>query len=88
MAWALQDAKSRFSSVVDVAWRGKPQVVTRRGKPIVAAISYKLFESKIQGRKKRNIIKALMGGPKDVDLASLIPPRSRDSGRATPIDFG
>ncbi len=88
MTWALQDAKSRFSSVADVAWRGEPQVVTRRGKPLVVVISYKLYESKIQGRKKRNIIEALMDGPKDVDLASLIPPRSSGSGRATPVDFG
>ncbi len=87
MTWALQDAKSKFSSVADVAWRGEPQVVTRHGKPLVVVISYKLYESKIQSRKKRNIIEALMDGPKGVDLASLIPPRSRDSGRATPVDF-
>lgn len=87
MTWALQDAKSRFSSVADVAWRGEPQVVTRRGKPLVVVISYKLYESKIQGRKKRNIIEAVMDGPKDIDLNSLIPPRSPGSGRASPVEF-
>jgi antitoxin Phd len=30
--WTLQDAKNRFSAVVDAAARGKPQKVTRRGK--------------------------------------------------------
>ncbi len=29
--WALQDAKNRFSEVVDAALRGQPQIVTRRG---------------------------------------------------------
>ena len=88
MTWALQDAKSKFSSVADVAWHGEPQVVTRRGKPLVVVISYKLYESKIKSRKKRNIIEAFMEGPKtDVDLGALISPRSQGSGRATPVDF-
>jgi antitoxin Phd len=30
--WSLQDAKNRFSAVVDAAARGEPQMVTRRGK--------------------------------------------------------
>ena len=89
MTWALQDAKSKFSEVADVAWHGEPQVVTRRGKPLVVVISYKLYESKIKSRKGRNIIEAFMEGPKtDIDLAALIPPRSRGSGRATPVDLG
>jgi prevent-host-death family protein len=29
--WALQDAKNRFSEVVDAALEGQPQIVTRRG---------------------------------------------------------
>ena len=31
--WQLQDAKNRFSAVVDAALTGHPQRVTRRGKP-------------------------------------------------------
>ena len=30
--WSLQDAKNRFSAVVDAAVGGDPQRVTRRGK--------------------------------------------------------
>lgn len=62
-------------------------MVTRRRKPLVVVISYKLYESKIQDRRNHNIIKALMDGLTDIDLTSLISPRSRDSGRATPVDF-
>lgn len=35
----LQDAKNRFSAVVDAALAGHPQQVTRRGKPVVVVLS-------------------------------------------------
>lgn len=37
--WMLQDAKNRFSEVVDAALDGRPQEVTRRGKPAVVVLS-------------------------------------------------
>lgn len=37
--WTLQDAKNRFSAVVDAALSGTPQQVTRRGKPAVVVVS-------------------------------------------------
>lgn len=37
--WTLQDAKNRFSEVVDAAVGGRPQQVTRRGKPAVVVLS-------------------------------------------------
>ncbi|WP_128255756.1 type II toxin-antitoxin system Phd/YefM family antitoxin [Falsirhodobacter deserti] len=37
--WTLQDAKNRFSAVVDAALSGTPQEVTRRGKPAVVVLS-------------------------------------------------
>lgn len=37
--WTLQDAKNRFSAVVDAALAGTPQKVTRRGKPAVVVVS-------------------------------------------------
>jgi prevent-host-death family protein len=37
--WSLQDAKNRFSEVVDAALTGRPQEVTRRGKPAVVVLS-------------------------------------------------
>lgn len=35
----LQDAKNRFSAVVEAALAGRPQEVSRRGKPAVVVIS-------------------------------------------------
>ncbi|MDO5648700.1 type II toxin-antitoxin system Phd/YefM family antitoxin [Paracoccus sp. (in: a-proteobacteria)] len=37
--WNLQDAKNRFSAVVDAALAGQPQQVSRRGKPAVVVVA-------------------------------------------------
>ena len=42
--WSLQDAKNKFSAVVDAAKSGKPQIVTRRGKPTVTVVSMEDLE--------------------------------------------
>lgn len=42
--WALQDAKNRFSAVVDAAIAGTPQRVTRRGRPAVVVLGVDEYE--------------------------------------------
>lgn len=37
--WTVQDAKNRFSAVVEAALGGAPQQVSRRGKPAVVILS-------------------------------------------------
>jgi antitoxin Phd len=37
--WSLQDAKNRFSAVVEAALRGEPQLVTRRGAAAVVVVA-------------------------------------------------
>lgn len=37
--WTLQDAKNKFSAVVEAALAGRPQEVSRRGKPAVVVLS-------------------------------------------------
>jgi len=49
--WAIQNAKNQFSKVVDIALQGTPQVVTRRGIPVVVVVSadqYNLLTRKEQ----------------------------------------
>lgn len=41
---SLQEAKNRFSAVVEAALRGEPQVVTRRGVPAVVVVSAAEYE--------------------------------------------
>jgi len=42
--WQLQDAKNRFSAVVEAALSGAPQRVTRRGQPVVVVVAIDEFE--------------------------------------------
>lgn len=61
MKWQLQDAKARFSEVVDRAIREGPQVVTRRGRDAVVIIDAAEFE---RLRERRLSLKeALTSGP-------------------------
>jgi antitoxin Phd len=41
--WKLQDAKARFSEVVDRALHDGPQVVTRHGENAVVIVAYREF---------------------------------------------
>ena len=42
--WPFQDAKNRFSAVVDAALGGAPQRVTRRGRPAVVVLAEDEYE--------------------------------------------
>ena len=42
--WQLQDAKNRFSAVVEGALSGVPQQVTRRGRPAVVVLAVDEYE--------------------------------------------
>lgn len=37
--WQLQEAKNRFSEVVEEAMHSGPQTVTRRGEPVVVVVA-------------------------------------------------
>ena len=41
VAWKLQDAKNRFSEVVDRALAEGPQTITRRGREVAVLLSVK-----------------------------------------------
>ena len=42
--WPLQDAKNKFSALVNAALAGEPQQVTRRGQPAVVVLSVDEYE--------------------------------------------
>ena len=80
--WSLQDAKNRFSAVVNAALAGEPQRVTRRGQPAVIVIAVEEYERLCQAEKAGapNFIEHLLaipkGGPED--LFERIPLKLRD----------
>lgn len=44
MQWDLQNAKRKFSELVDAALAGEPQQVTRRGQPVVVVLATEEYE--------------------------------------------
>jgi len=47
--WTVQDAKNKFSAVVDAALAGTPQEVSRRGKPAVVVLSADEYRRLLKG---------------------------------------
>ena len=81
-AWSLQDAKNRFSAVVNAALAGEPQTVTRRGVPAVVVLAVDDYERLCQAEKANapTFIEHLLSIPKDgpEDLFERIPLKLRD----------
>lgn len=64
----LQDAKNRFSAVVEAALAGRPQEVSRRGKPAVVVISAEEYHRLLEAAQSRrgtfaDHLLAFPGGP-------------------------
>lgn len=65
--WQLQDAKNKFSEVVERACKQGPQLVTRRGRKAVVVISVEEFERIT--RPKRSLVELMRESPlADADL--------------------
>jgi antitoxin Phd len=60
--WKLQDAKARFSQIVEDALKIGPQYVTRRGKKAVVVISTDEFEKLVS--QKPSFKEFLLSCPK------------------------
>jgi prevent-host-death family protein len=79
--WQLQDAKNRFSEIVNKALRDGPQVVTRRGKKAVVIMSVEQYQSLV--RPKENIVDFFQESPlrgENLDLT-----RKKDSTREVAV---
>lgn len=76
----LQDAKNRFSSVVEAALAGRPQEVSRRGKPAVVVISAADYARLLEAAKARrgSFADHLLALPQDEAETGRIEARPRD----------
>ena len=71
MAWQLQEAKSRFSEVVQRAASEGPQEVTVRGKRAAVVVSAEDYDR--LAAPKQSFVDALLSGPAwDDELVELI----------------
>lgn len=75
--WQLQDAKSRFSEVVEKAVSGEAQVVTKRGEKAVVVIDYGRY-LELTGQTK-SLLEVLRGDPPYTD--ELVVERDMPPGR-------
>lgn len=74
--WTVQDAKNKFSALVDAALAGAPQQVTRRGKPAVVVLSADEYHRLLQGavQARESFAAHLMAFPgQDVERATARP---------------
>ena len=76
-AWQVQDAKNRFSEMVERARKDGPQTVTRHGRKVAVVLSHEEFEK--LSRPKDSLVDFFRNSPLagvELDIT-----RSRDTGR-------
>lgn len=75
--WTVQDAKNKFSKVVDDAMAGTPQRVSRRGKPAVVIIEARQYDLLLEQARggRGSFADHLLGFPSglEVERADLRP---------------
>lgn len=78
--WQLQDAKNRFSAVVDAALESGPQRVTRRGKPAVVVLAVEEYERlrRVEKAEAPSFVDMLLAMPQDDGEFERWPMQVRD----------
>jgi len=72
--WQLQDAKSKFSQLVENAMTDQPQIVTKHGNNAVVVLSFEEYEKMI--KPKTSLVSFLRSSPlMDIELDTQ---RSKD----------
>jgi len=64
--WSVQDAKNRFSEVVEAA-RRRPQTITKHGKPAVVVMAAEEYEHlrQLERARARSFAELLLAIPQD-----------------------
>ena len=75
--WALQDAKNRFSELVDCAIERGPQIITRRGKETAVLLSIDEFK-KLTSRDS-DVVSFFQSSP--LAGSGIVLDRDTDTGR-------
>lgn len=83
MTWQLQDAKARFSELVNATLKHGPQIVTRRGAETVVLVPIAEWR-RLQNATRPSLKELLLGpGPR---FENLVLPR-RVFRRRPPVEF-
>ncbi|MBL8317816.1 MAG: type II toxin-antitoxin system Phd/YefM family antitoxin [Burkholderiaceae bacterium] len=84
--WQLQEAKNRFSEVVERALKDGPQTVTKHGKDAVVIVSAEQFQRRTEAAKRQTLPLSDFLAQSPLSGARLRIRRSRDTGRV--VKFG
>lgn len=88
MVWKSSEAKNRFGNVMDKALSEGPQTIRRRGKDEVVVLSAKKYDQLRakagESKKRRDFLKALLGGP---SLAGLELERVQDDNAHRDVEW-
>ena len=78
MEWQLQDAKNRFSELVQKARQEGPQTVTLRGRRAAVVMSAEAYDALL--RERPSLVDHLLSGPAwDDDLVEAVNARAKSS---------
>jgi prevent-host-death family protein len=67
--WPLQDAKARFSELVETCLKEGPQMVTRRGEETAVLVSAKEWKRLTHSRPSLKDILLAEDGPRDIPVS-------------------
>lgn len=81
--WQVQEAKNRFSEVIECALHEGPQTVTRHGKPVVRVVAVQDERAQAAPKDDR-FLQFLLSIPK---VDGFEPPPRRSSRKRRPVVF-
>lgn len=62
--WQLQQAKNRFSELVEAALRDGPQEITRHGKPVAVVLSREAYDRLADASARPSLAQYLLNAPR------------------------
>jgi prevent-host-death family protein len=84
--WQVQEAKSRFSELIERAEKEGPQTITKHGRPSAVVVSVAEYErlGKADAREKPSLIDFLLNSGPILDDFEI--ERDKDMGREIDLD--
>lgn len=79
LLWSVQDAKNRFSALVEAA-RRRPQTVTKHGKPAVVVVDAGEYQRlrRLERAQAPSFVETLLTMPQDDGAFARVSVRPRD----------
>jgi len=86
MNWPVQEAKARFSEMLDAASKYGPQLVTRRGVETAILVSIEEW-NRVKENRVPSLKELLLSPAARFDFGALVPKRGKHVRRRPPVNF-